>query len=470
MSVEIRSATIDNKARIQEILSIYNMGNFGHSEREEMPPIDNFLVAYDRGRIIGCAAFLLDRQSKLTVHDKQAETGSLAVLPEYRGKGVGHELQVARLLRLTEMGIETLFTETDTPENIDWYTRKFGYVKLHTRRKNANFCDPNIHTFTLLELDLQGWSQRRRIRKLLDSTPGIDVSWFNTEYFGNLSDLKPDTSRKLIINAAITGMVPKRKDSRHVPLTSEEIITDAERCYKAGATIVHLHARDENENPTFKSDVYREFVPEIRKRCRNIVINITTSGRLYNTFECRSEVLNLTGEAKPDMASLTVGSNNFPGQASVNSPEMIQDLAKKMLEKGIRPELEIFEVGMINYANYMHRKGLIRNPLYFNLLLGSLGAIPARIKDLHHLLNTLPQGAIWAATGIGRFQLPINLAAIIKGGHVRVGLEDNLYFDDARTILATNEQLIQRLVRFATELGRGIATPEETRSILELSS
>ncbi|MFH1046724.1 MAG: 3-keto-5-aminohexanoate cleavage protein [Patescibacteria group bacterium] len=297
-----------------------------------------------------------------------------------------------------------------------------------------------------------------------------DIQWFIDGGFGDPLKHNPEISRPLIINSCLTGMVPRKKDTPHVPVTAEEIIADAKECYDAGTSIVHLHARDQYENPTYRREAYRELVIEIRRQCPGIVINLTTSGRDFNEFEYRSQVLDLEGDAKPDMASLTVGSMNFPKQASVNSPEMIVALAEKMNANGIKPELEIFETGMINYTLYLLKKNILVEPLYFNLLLGSLGSMPARLKDLAHLLDTLPASCSWGATGIGQFQLPINLAAIIQGGHVRVGLEDNIYYDSARTKLATNSQLVERLANFARFIGRKIATPDETRQMIGLSA
>lgn len=173
---------------------------------------------------------------------------------------------------------------------------------------------------------------------------------------------------------------------------------------------------------------------------------------------------------KPDMASLTIGSMNFPKQASLNSPHMIKKLASVMLEREIKPELEIFETGMINFANYMRRKGFLKGTLYFNFFLGSLGTMPARIIDLEHLIGTLPMASVWAGAGIGRFQLPVNIASIIKGGHVRVGLEDNIYYDSVKKTLATNEQQIKRLVDFSKKIGRDVATPQEAKTMLGLNS
>ncbi len=273
---------------------------------------------------------------------------------------------------------------------------------------------------------------------------------------------------KVIINAAITGMIPVKTETPHVPITEEEIIEDAVECHKAGASIVHLHVRDEKGKPDYKAERYQKIICGIRKRC-DIIICVSTSARVFQDFEKRSEVLFLKGDAKPEMASLTLGSFNFPKQASVNSPEIIFKLAETMIEQNIKPELEVFDSGMLNYARYLDKKLPLPRPLYFNLLLGSLGGIPGRPRDLSYLVSQLPENSLWIAAGIGLFQLPVNITALVKGGGVRIGLEDNIYYDFKKKVLATNRQLIERIVRIAKELGREIATPDETRKTLGLS-
>lgn len=278
--------------------------------------------------------------------------------------------------------------------------------------------------------------------------------------------LKPFS--KLIINAALTGMVPTKKDTPYVPVAVEEIIEDAVRCVSAGASILHLHARDEMEKPTYSSEVFAKIITGIRQHCPDVIICVTTSGRTYNEFEMRSEVLDLHGFAKPDMASLTLGSLNFPKQASINDPGMIMKLAEKMNSKGIMAELEIFDAGMINMARYLHRTGYLIPPFYFNIILGSVYSTQARMSDLSYLVNLLPQDAIWAGGGIGLFQLAVNTAAIVMGGHVRTGIEDNIWYDYKRTELTTNEKSMQRIGRIGRELGRDIATAAEARGMLGL--
>jgi len=269
---------------------------------------------------------------------------------------------------------------------------------------------------------------------------------------------------KLIIKAALTGMIPMKEDTPHVPMTPDEIAEDAYNVYRKGVSVVHLHARDKEGRPTHKVEVFKEIFDRVLELCPDIIICATTSGRVDPQVEHRAEVLSL----KPEMASLTVGSLNFPRYASVNPPDTIHYLAEAMARNGIMPELEIFEPGFINYAIYLHQKGILKAPLHFNMLLGSLGSVPAGLRDLTYLVDSLPPGSVWSATGIGRFQTQINVGAILMGGHVRVGVEDSIYYNYPQKELATNEALVDRIVRIADELGREIANPDEARSIIGL--
>lgn len=273
---------------------------------------------------------------------------------------------------------------------------------------------------------------------------------------------------KLIINLALTGIVPTKADNPHVPLTPEEIAEDCHQCYQAGASVFHLHARDEEGNPTYRAEVYRTIISQVRRRCPEAILCVSTSGRKFTSFEQRSEVLDLEGDVKPDMASLTLGSHNFPKQASMNAPHMIRALAERMKERGIVPELEIFDFGMIDFAKYLVHKKVLEEPFYFNLLLGSLGTVSATPFHLATMASSLPPGAVWAGAGIGRFQFFINTLAIAMGGHVRVGLEDSIYLDVNKERLATNLELVQRLVGVARAIHREVATPREAREIIGL--
>ena len=273
---------------------------------------------------------------------------------------------------------------------------------------------------------------------------------------------------KLIINFTPTGMIPTKQMTPHVPVTPEEIAKEVLECAELGASMVHLHARDENGVPTYKKEVYRKIIKKIREKNKDIIICVSTSGRNVPDFEKRSEVLDLEEPYKPDMGSLTLSSLNFNKTASVNSPDTIKSLAKKMLDNGIKPELEVFDIGMINYANYLIKKELLKPPYYFNLLLGNIACAQADLLNLGIMLKELPKGSIWAVAGIGNNQLPMNSLSVVWNGNVRVGLEDNIWFDSKRTKLATNYELVKRIVDIAKALGREIATPTEVRKALGL--
>lgn len=277
-----------------------------------------------------------------------------------------------------------------------------------------------------------------------------------------------ETPDVVIINAALTGMVPTRADSPHVPLTVEEIATDAAAACEAGATVVHLHPRDAEGRPSTDCGLYRELIAAVRERCPELLISATCSGRAERSIDARAMPLTFEGALKPDLVSLTCGSLNFPKQASINEPEVIEELARRMVEAGVKPEVEVFEPGMANTARYLRRKELLPDPMYVNILLGNLGTCPAGAAELALMVGSLPDNAVWSAAGIGRYQLPVHMLALAMGGHVRVGLEDNLYYDRQAGSLATNAQLIERVVRLAAELGRRPATPAEARRLLGL--
>lgn len=272
------------------------------------------------------------------------------------------------------------------------------------------------------------------------------------------------TGNELIINVALTGMVPTQEDNPALPVTPDEIAADIERCYNAGASIFHIHARDENGQPTWRREVYDEIITKARARVPEAILCGSTSGRNWSELEKRADVL----KCDIDMASLTLGSLNFPTGASVNEPETIKRLASWMDSLSIIPELEIFELGMLDYAHYLIDRELLQPPYYFNFLLGSLGTLHARPQNLLYLVNNLPEGATWAATGIGRYQFEVNCWAIAMGGHVRVGLEDSIWMDQDRTDPATNVRLVDRLVSIGWKLGREPATPQQVRQLWKI--
>lgn len=270
----------------------------------------------------------------------------------------------------------------------------------------------------------------------------------------------------VIVNLCPTGMVPDRSMTPHVPLTPTEIIGDVLGCVERGANLVHLHARDEAGRPHFSREIYARQIAGIREAYPEVTICVSLSGRNFGEFAQRSDPLHLDGDLRPDMGSLTLSSLNFSGQASINAPEMVRKLAEAMLERDIKPELEVFDAGMVNYAHYLIGKGILQPPFYFNILLGNLAGAQAAPAQLAAILAELPDDSIWCLAGIGRQQLTANTLGLLFGDGVRVGIEDNIWYDDARTRLATNAELVERVARAAALLERPIASAAEVRARL----
>lgn len=274
---------------------------------------------------------------------------------------------------------------------------------------------------------------------------------------------------KLIINFTPTGMIPTKDITPHVPVTVNEIVEDVHRAYELGITMTHIHARDEKTGvPTYKKEVYAQLIEGIRKYAPDLVICTSLSGRNFNTLDKRADVLSLEGDLKPDMGSLTLSSLNFNKVASTNAPDMIEDLAKTMMSKGIVPELEVFDVGMINFGKYLVKKGYIQPPLYYNLLFGNIACAQTNLLHTGVMLNDVQEDSLVSIAGIGNGQLMMNSLAIAIGKGVRVGLEDNIWFDAERTRLATNSVLIERIHVIAKANNREIMTPSEFRSQMQM--
>ena len=275
----------------------------------------------------------------------------------------------------------------------------------------------------------------------------------------------------LIINFAPTGMIPTKAMTPYVPVTVNEIVEDVHEAYEIGITIVHLHARDEHtDEPTYKAEVYRNIIEGIRKFAKDLVICVSLSGRNFKELEKRIEPLLLEGSSKPDMGSLTLSSVNFNHEASVNAPDMIKSLAWEMKCRGILVELEAFDAGMINYAKYLEKKELIEPPHYFNLLLGNVACAQADLLHAGIMIRDLPNDSYWSMAGIGDAQLMMNSVAIASGGGVRVGLEDNIWYDLNRTRLARNADLIRRIHDLAEANQREIMSSNEFRELLHLEN
>jgi 3-keto-5-aminohexanoate cleavage enzyme len=252
-----------------------------------------------------------------------------------------------------------------------------------------------------------------------------------------------------------------------VPVTPDEIAETAYLCEQEGASVIHVHCRDESESPTSDYNIFKETVDKIRKRT-HLIIMVSTSGVAGKSDESRAEPL----RTNPEMASLTTGSLNFAGRKPsivyVNTWETITFLAKKMLETNIKPEMEAFDVGFIQQGIKLAEQGLVTQPAHFQLVMGVDGGIPAAPDNLLHMCRQLPLDASFSVAGVGRWQMSMITMAIVLGGHVRVGLEDNIYYAKGR--LAPNEEFVARVRRVSEELQREIATPREARKILGLET
>ncbi len=265
---------------------------------------------------------------------------------------------------------------------------------------------------------------------------------------------------KLIITAALVGAEVTKADNPNLPVTPQEIADAAYECWQAGASIAHLHVRDEHGNPTQSKEVFAEAIRLIKERC-DIIIQVSTGGAVWMTVEERMQPLELS----PEMATLTAGTVNFGDDVFFNSPTYMRSIAEAIKQHGVRPEIEVFEAGMIDNALRLVKAGLLTPPLHFDFVMGVPGGIGGTPKNLLHLVESIPAGSTWTVAGIGRAELPLATMGIILGGHVRVGFEDNLYY--SRGVRAeSNAQLVERVVRIAKELGREIATPDEARAIL----
>lgn len=245
----------------------------------------------------------------------------------------------------------------------------------------------------------------------------------------------------IIVNFCPTGMVPTKNQNPFVPISPNEIIEQTHEAYEVGITMAHLHARHSDESPAYEPEIYQEIMTGIRKFCPDLIVCLSTSGRNFPEFEKRSAVM----ELYPDMCSLTLSSLNFLRTPSLNAPQMIQDLLTKMLAYGIVPELECFDLGMINYGKFLIQKFELSYPIYWNLLFGNIFGAQTQLSQLGAMVDQIPTDHFISLGGIGHYQLETNAIAIAKGLGVRVGLEDNLWFDAQRTQQASNLSLLKRV-------------------------
>lgn len=271
---------------------------------------------------------------------------------------------------------------------------------------------------------------------------------------------------KLIITAAICGAEVLKEHNPAVPYTIEECVSEAKSAYDAGASIIHLHVRMDDGTPTQDKERFRVIMEAIKKECPDVIIQPSTGGAVGMSNDERLEPTELC----PEMATLDCGTLNFGGDdVFMNTENTIKYFGEKMIERGIKPELEVFDKSMIEMAIRLNKKGYIKSSMHFDFVMGVNGGIGGDIRDFTFLRGSIPTDATYTVAGVGRFEFPLATLAIIDGGHVRVGFEDNVAI--SKGVLAkSNGELVEKVVRLAKELGREIANPSEARQILGLKA
>lgn len=265
----------------------------------------------------------------------------------------------------------------------------------------------------------------------------------------------------LIITCAITGAETQKASQPALPVTPREQAESAREAVEAGASVIHLHVREDDGSPTQRVERFSESIAAIRSACPGVVIQISTGGAIGESVESRAKPLAL----KPEMASLNIGTMNFGDDVFLNHPLDVVGLAKKIYENGIVPELEIYEAGMLEASLRLVKKGVLKGPIHCQFVLGVPGGMSGDLRNLSHLLSLIPEDWQWGVAGIGRFQLPLALHALLQGGHVRVGFEDNIYYHKG-VLAKSNAELVARVSRMAKEVGRPVASIPQARQIL----
>lgn len=271
---------------------------------------------------------------------------------------------------------------------------------------------------------------------------------------------------KLIITAALVGAEVTREQNPNVPYLPEEIAEAAREAYEAGARMVHLHMRTPDGKPSQSRELFAQTIGLIRERCP-VLCQVSTGGAVGMGAEERLQPVYLDPPVNPDMATLNTGTMNFGDDVFENSPALIGQFARTFAERGIRPEIEVYDIGMINSVPRLVKKGLLQLPLHFDLVMGVPGGIGGTPKNLMHMVESLPPDSTWTVAGIGAAELPLAVMAMVLGGHVRVGLEDNIYYRKGE-LAKSSAQLVARIARIAQELDRPLATVEEARVLLNL--
>jgi uncharacterized protein (DUF849 family) len=273
-------------------------------------------------------------------------------------------------------------------------------------------------------------------------------------------------TKPIIITTAITGAIPRKADNPAVPVTPSEQIESTHEAFEAGSALVHVHVRDENENPSSDINLFAKVKEGVEKHCPGMIIQLSTGGRGREPSE-RGAMLSLC----PDMASLATGSVNFPGQIYENPPDFIEALANRMLKYKVKPEIEVFDAAMLYNAFALAKRDLIKLPLHVQFVMGIPGAMPARRNLLEFLVDELKElmpEATWSAMGTGRHQFEVNKWCLELGGHTRTGFEDNLMIAKGK-LASSNTELVRRVTSVCADFDRHPASPEEARELLGLS-
>ncbi len=269
--------------------------------------------------------------------------------------------------------------------------------------------------------------------------------------------------QKLIITAAITGAETSKDLNPNLPVTPAEQAKDAAACVKAGASVIHLHVRGGDGKPSQALADFKASIDAIRKACKPVpIVQISTGGAVGEAMEKRiAPIVNL----KPEMASLNINSMNFGNDIFLNHPQDVEKLAKHMIDLGVVPEVEVYDGGDIELAQRMQKKGLLKSPIHYQFVLGVPGGLSGEPHNLIHMIRLIRPEDSWAVAGVGRYETPLAVMAVVMGGHLRVGFEDNIYYHKGE-LAKSNAQLVERIVRIAKEVGREIATPDDVRKIL----
>lgn len=276
--------------------------------------------------------------------------------------------------------------------------------------------------------------------------------------------IQDELINKVILTVATTGAVTTKKDTPYLAQTPQEIADEVVRCYEAGASIAHIHVREDDGTPSMNIEKFRETVGLIRERC-DIVLNLTSSGGIGLNEDDRIKPF---VELLPELATFDAGTMNWRHETIFeNHPKFLERLGSEMLKVGVKPEIEVFDTGMLYNALHYVKKGMIKEPLHVQFVLGAPGGTAATIENLVYLKSLLPKDATWSAFGIGRASVPIMMTAIALGGHLRVGMEDNIFIKKG-VLAKSNVEFVDQAKRLVTEVGKELATPDEARRILAL--